>query len=37
MLGFVLVMGLLPVVFLIILGLAFFYGLMKESAKLHHS
>jgi hypothetical protein len=37
MLGFVLVMGLLPVVFLIILSLAFFYGLMKESARLHHS
>jgi hypothetical protein len=37
MLGFVLVMGLLPVVFLIILSLAFLYGLMKESAKLHHS
>jgi len=37
MLGFVLVMGLLPVVLLIIIGLAFFYGLMKESARLHHS
>ena len=36
--GFVLVMfGLIPVVFLIIIGLAFVYGLMKESAKLHHS
>lgn len=35
--GFVLVMfGLIPVVFLIIIGLAFAYGLVKESAKIHH-